>query len=50
VRAALEAICFQTCDVLEAMKKDAKIEGGLSSLKVDGGASRNNLLMEIQVC
>eukprot|EP00210_Caulerpa_lentillifera_P008533 g8139.t1 len=48
VRAALEAICFQTCDVLDAMKKDAKLEGGLSLLKVDGGASRNDLLMEIQ--
>jgi glycerol kinase len=45
-RAALEAICFQTRDVLEAMQADSGI--ALSGLRVDGGASRNNLLMQIQ--
>lgn len=45
-RAALEGIAFQTMDIVEAMKKDAGI--GLCGLKVDGGASRNNLLMQLQ--
>ncbi len=45
-RAALEAIAFQSCDVLEAMAKDAGIPP--SELRVDGGASRNNLLMQMQ--
>src|SRR5690606_25869676 len=40
VRAALESIAYQTCDVLEAMEKDSGIK--LSTLKVDGGAVRNN--------
>jgi glycerol kinase len=46
VRATLEAICFQTRDVLESMHADAGIE--LATLRVDGGAVRNNLLMQIQ--
>jgi len=45
-RATLEAICFQTRDVLEAMRADAGID--LASLRVDGGAVRNNLLMQLQ--
>jgi glycerol kinase len=46
VRATLEAICYQTREVLEAMEHDAGIR--LTSLRVDGGASRNNLLMQLQ--
>ena len=46
VRAALESICLQTADVLEAMTKTTK--GRLHSLKVDGGASVNNFLMQLQ--
>lgn len=46
VRAALEAIAYQTRDVLEAMEEDAGIK--LKELKVDGGASRNNFLMQFQ--
>ena len=45
-RAALEAIAFQTRDVLEAMQHDAGVE--LAELRVDGGASRNNSLMQFQ--
>ena len=45
-RAALESIALQTADVLEAMRADAAIE--LSELRVDGGATANNLLMQIQ--
>lgn len=45
-RAALESIAFQTMDIVEAMQKDAGIL--VSELKVDGGASRNNLLMQFQ--
>jgi glycerol kinase len=45
-RAALEAIAFQNVDVLTAMQKDAGIT--LRELRVDGGASVNNLLMQIQ--
>jgi glycerol kinase len=45
-RATLEAICFQTRDVLEAMHADAGI--ALDRLRVDGGAARNNLLMQLQ--
>lgn len=47
VRAALEAICFQTKDILDAMRKDANLDG-LKRLKVDGGASKNATLMQIQ--
>ena len=46
VRAALESIAYQTRDVVEAMNRDSGIE--LSELKVDGGASRNNFLMQFQ--
>ncbi len=45
-RAALEGIAFQTMDIVAAMEKDAGV--ALSGLKVDGGASRNNLLMQFQ--
>jgi glycerol kinase len=45
-RAALEAIALQTADVLAAMKRDSGI--ALRELRVDGGASRNNLLMQMQ--
>jgi glycerol kinase len=45
-RAALESIAFQTCDVLDAMQRDAGM--ALGHLKVDGGASQNALLMQFQ--
>jgi glycerol kinase len=45
-----EAICFQTKEVLEAMRKDVDKEGCLLVLRVDGGAARNDLLMQMQVC
>ena len=45
-RAALEGIAFQTMDIVAAMERDAGI--CLAELKVDGGASRNNLLMQLQ--
>jgi glycerol kinase len=45
-RATLEAIAHQTADVLSAMRADAGIE--LKELRVDGGAARNNLLMQFQ--
>jgi glycerol kinase len=45
-RATLEAIAFQTRDVTDAMSSDSGIP--LSSLRVDGGAARNNLLLQIQ--
>ncbi|GAB4424543.1 MAG: glycerol kinase GlpK [Bacteroidia bacterium] len=46
VRATLESLAFQTRDVLEAMKADAGT--ALGTLRVDGGASANNLLMQFQ--
>lgn len=46
VRATLESLAFQVRDVLEAMQQDAGME--LSTLRVDGGASANNLLMQFQ--
>ncbi|MBX7227932.1 MAG: glycerol kinase GlpK [Chitinophagales bacterium] len=46
IRATLESLAFQTLDVLEAMESDAGIR--LTSLRVDGGASANNLLMQFQ--
>ncbi len=46
VRAALESIAYQTRDVLHAMHKDAGIT--LTTLKVDGGATANNWLMQFQ--
>ena len=45
-RAALEGIAYQTLDVVGAMQRDAGIT--LLELKVDGGAARNNLLMQFQ--
>jgi glycerol kinase len=42
----LESICYQTRDVLEAMQKDAGVE--LKALKVDGGAVKNDYLMQLQ--
>ncbi|MEX1018309.1 MAG: glycerol kinase GlpK [Litorilinea sp.] len=46
VRAALESICYQTREVLEAMEADSGIS--LRALKVDGGATVNNFLMQRQ--
>lgn len=45
-RAAMESIALQTVDVFEAMQADAAI--ALKELRVDGGACRNNLLMQMQ--
>ncbi|MDB5794314.1 MAG: glpK [Noviherbaspirillum sp.] len=45
-RAALASIAYQSADVLEAMQRDSTIE--LQELRVDGGAARNNLLMQFQ--
>jgi glycerol kinase len=45
-RATLESICFQTRAVLDAMVKDSGVR--LDVLKVDGGATVNNLLMQLQ--
>jgi glycerol kinase len=46
VRATLEAICYQTRDVVEAMQRDTGLR--LAALRVDGGASRNDVLMQLQ--
>ena len=46
VRAALDSICYQVNDILCAMREDSGIR--MSSLKVDGGASANNYLMQTQ--
>ena len=46
IRAALESIAYQTADVLRAMEQDSGIS--LKSLKVDGGASANDFLMQFQ--
>jgi len=46
VRATLESLAYQTNDVLKAMEADSKIE--IPSLQVDGGASANELLMQMQ--
>ncbi len=46
IRAALESIAYQTMDVIEAMKQDTGLD--ISNLKVDGGASKNNFLMQFQ--
>lgn len=45
-RAALDGIAYQTMDIVNAMQKDAGVE--LGALKVDGGASRDNYLMQFQ--
>ena len=55
-RAVLESMCFQVKDVLDSMQKDAVEKGVIKDakseflLRVDGGATVNNLLMQIQVC
>lgn len=46
-RAVLEAIAFQTLDVLVAVGGDSDVV--VDQLRVDGGATKNNLLMQIQV-
>ncbi|PNF36815.1 Glycerol kinase [Cryptotermes secundus] len=46
VRAALEAVCFQTRDILDAMNKDCGIP--LTKLLVDGGMTVNNYVMQLQ--
>lgn len=46
IRATLESVAYQVNDVLEAMKADSGID--LAGLKVDGGASANNFLMQVQ--
>ena len=46
IRATLDSLCYQVNDVLQAMKADSGIE--LETLKVDGGASANNYLMQTQ--
>ncbi|MDU2672164.1 MAG: glycerol kinase GlpK [Clostridium sp.] len=46
IRAALESLAYQTCDVLKAMEEDSGIK--LAALKVDGGACANNFLMQFQ--
>lgn len=46
VRATLESLAYQTCDLCRAMEQDAGIQ--LKSLKVDGGACANNFLMQFQ--
>ena len=46
IRAALESIAYQTGDVLRAMERDAGMP--LRELRVDGGASANNFLMQFQ--
>ena len=45
-RAAVESIAFQTVDVLKAMEADARVK--IKELRVDGGATANNLLMQFQ--
>lgn len=45
-RAALEGIALQTYDIVDCMRRDAEIP--ITELKVDGGASRNNLMMQFQ--
>eukprot|EP00056_Hartaetosiga_gracilis_P001195 m.42901 g.42901 ORF g.42901 m.42901 type:complete len:92 (+) comp10535_c0_seq2:1222-1497(+) len=45
-RAALEAVCFQTREMLEAMAKDCTF--AISTLRVDGGMTMNNLLLQFQ--
>ena len=44
IRAALESIAYLSCDVVEAMEEDSKTK--IKSLKVDGGVSKNNFLMQ----
>lgn len=46
VRATLESMAYQTCDILKVMERESGVR--LKSLKVDGGASKNNFLMQFQ--
>lgn len=46
VRAVLESLAYQTCDLCEAMENDARVP--ITELKVDGGACVNNFLMQFQ--
>lgn len=46
IRAALESIAYQSKDLIEAMQEDTGLK--INTLKVDGGASKNNLLMQFQ--
>jgi glycerol kinase len=46
VRAALEAIAYQVCDVVKAMKADSRLR--LKEIRVDGGAAANNFLAQFQ--
>jgi glycerol kinase len=46
IKATLESMAYQTKDILNAMQEDAGLK--LASLKVDGGASANNILMQFQ--
>lgn len=46
VRATLESLAYQSLDVIRAMEEDAKVK--VSSLRVDGGASANNFLLQFQ--
>ena len=46
IKATLESLAFQTKDILDAMQEDAGLK--LASLKVDGGACANNILMQFQ--
>ena len=46
VRATLDSLCYQVCDVLKAMESDSGIR--LSALKADGGASANNYILQTQ--
>lgn len=46
VRAAIEAMCYQTKDVVDAMRKDSRVR--IKGLRVDGGAAANDLLCQFQ--
>jgi glycerol kinase len=46
IRATLESLAYQTKDLLKAMENDSRVP--LKTLRVDGGASENNLLMQFQ--
>jgi glycerol kinase len=46
IRATLESLAYQTKDLVDAMLKDSRLK--LKELRVDGGACKNNLLMQFQ--
>ncbi len=46
IKATLESLAYQTKDILDVMQKDSEVQ--LTSLKVDGGACANNLIMQFQ--